>query len=326
MTRTGNCSPARSRTTSCPPRAIFRTSARSHSRKGPRPTIRSVPRARARAASSRSAAFSPTRSRLRSARSESNRANSRCRHRGCGSSFKHALPVANSSRSSRVGLTALASGGSCLDPRRSRATEPQRQDTVDQRRILEPVVLGRRGELLVAGNFGIGVGLDVIGNAVDGEAEIDAGIAVEVERAVDALRRALDRFSELRREVLGRAHGDVVTLLVLEIVLDLFGGDEVRALRHAAEVELPDRKHAQPLIAKQADVKLAALDILLGNGRSADAFVDEADALGELVIAVHDRCLRDAPRGVLVQALDDEQIGRASCRERVYVWMGVATV
>src|SRR5262249_59591609 len=108
-----------------------------------------------------------------------------------------------------------------------------------------------------------------------------------------------------------RADDDVVALLVVEIVLDLFGGDEPRALRHAAELELPDREDTQPLVAEHADVELAALDILLGDGGGADAFVDEAHALGQLFIAVDHRRLRDAPRGVLVQALDDEREGEA---------------
>src|SRR5262249_36640645 len=195
--------------------------------------------------------------------------------------------------------------------RRASAAEAQRQDALNQIGIVEAVVLGRRGELLAAGNLGIGVGFDVIGNAIGGEAAIDARIAVEVERAIDALRCALDRFNELRREVLGRAHRDVVALLVLQIVLDLFSGDKPRALRHAAELELPDWEDAQPIVTQHADIELAALDILLGNGRGADAVVDEAHALGELFIAVHYRRLRNAPRGILVQALDDEREGEA---------------
>ena len=102
-----------------------------------------------------------------------------------------------------------------------------------------------------------------------------------------------------------------MALLVLQIVLDLFSGDEPRALRHGAELELPDREHAKPLIAQHADIELATLNILLGDGRGADAVVDEAHALGELFIAVHYGRLRDAPRGILVQALDDEREGEA---------------
>src|SRR5262249_29912891 len=93
--------------------------------------------------------------------------------------------------------------------------------------------------------------------------------------------------------------------------LDLFGGDEPRALRHAAELELPDREDAKPLVAQHADVELAAFDVLLGNGRSADAVVNEAHALDKLVIAVDDGRLRDAPGGVLVETFDDEREGEA---------------
>src|SRR5262249_56698810 len=83
------------------------------------------------------------------------------------------------------------------------------------------------------------------------------------------------------------------------------------ALRHAAELKLPDREDAKPLIAEHAYVELAALDILLGDGRGADAVVNEAHALDKLVVAVDDGRLRDAPGGVLVEAFDDEREGEA---------------
>ena len=100
-------------------------------------------------------------------------------------------------------------------------------------------------------------------------------------------------------------------LLILQIVLDLFGGDEAGALRHVAELELPDRKNAQPLVAEDADIELAAFDILLGDRRRADAFVDEGDALGKFLIAVDYRGLRDAPGGIFIQAFDDERESEA---------------
>src|SRR5262245_65948687 len=96
-------------------------------------------------------------------------------------------------------------------------------------------------------------------DAVGREPEIDAGVAVEVERAINALGGALDRVDELRRQVLGRADNDVVALLVLEIVLDLFGSDEPRALRHAAEIELPGRAGAEPLSGKDGNGRTGAL-------------------------------------------------------------------
>src|SRR5262249_32305929 len=148
---------------------------------------------------------------------------------------------------------------------------------------------------------------DVIGNAVGREAEIDPGIAVELERAIDALGGLLDRGDQLGREVLGRTDVDTVALLVFEVVLDLLGGDRPRALRQTAEIELPDRENAQAVVAEHADIDFATLDILLGNRGGADPLMDECYALGELLIAVDHRRLRDAVGGVLAQALDDER-------------------
>src|SRR5215831_6003031 len=75
---------------------------------------------------------------------------------------------------------------------RAGAADRQRQDALEQILVFEPVVQSRRGELLGAGDLGIGIGLDVIGRAVGGEPEIDARKAVELERAIDTLGVVLD--------------------------------------------------------------------------------------------------------------------------------------
>ncbi len=171
----------------------------------------------------------------------------------------------------------------------TRAADAERQDALQQVGIVEPVLLRSRGKLLDTGNLRIGIRLDVVGDARGGEAEVDARIAVELERAIDALGSALDRGDQGRIEVLGRSDHDVVALLIVEIVFDLFRGDEVGALvGHAAEFELPDRKNTQPLVAEHADIELAALDELLGDRRGADAFVDEGHALGSLGVQPND--------------------------------------
>ncbi|MGY4433630.1 hypothetical protein ACVWWO_006107 [Bradyrhizobium sp. F1.13.1] len=46
---------------------------------------------------------------------------------------------------------------------------------------------------------------------------------------------------------------------------------------------------------------------LLGDGGGFDPFVDEGDPLGQLLVGVDDRCLRDAERAIHVQALDDQR-------------------
>ena len=65
------------------------------------------------------------------------------------------------------------------------------------------------------------------------------------------------------------------------------------------------------LIAEDADIELAAFDVLLGDGRRADAFVHERDPLLQLLVGVDDRGLRDADRRLLRQRLDDQREGQA---------------
>src|SRR5262245_40515835 len=117
------------------------------------------------------------------------------------------------------------------DAGRARPADAERQDAVEQYRIIDAVVLGGGRELLDLGDLRIGIGFDVVGDALAGKPEIDAGIAVELEGAIDALGRALDPGDELRGEVLGRPDLDAVLLLVLQVVLDLLGGDRAGTLR-----------------------------------------------------------------------------------------------
>src|SRR6266566_2033635 len=195
--------------------------------------------------------------------------------------------------------------------RRSRSADSQCQDPMQQLGISNAVMQGRRGELLGASDLGIGVGLDVVGDAVGRESEIDARVTVELERAVNSLGGSFDAGAQLRREILGRPVQDAAALLILGVVLDPFRGDESCAMCHASELELPDRQDAEPIVPEHADIELPALDVLLGNGRGADPFVDEADTLGKLLVGLHHRRLRDAVGGILVQALDDERQSQA---------------
>ena len=108
-------------------------------------------------------------------------------------------------------------------------------------------------------------------------------------------------------QILRRAAVDPVFLLVLHAPLHAVGGDPLGVLRHVREEQLPHRQRLQRLVAEDADVELAAVDVLLDDRRRADAFVDERDALLQLLVAVDDRRLRDADRGFLRQRLHDQR-------------------
>ena len=59
---------------------------------------------------------------------------------------------------------------------------------MEQIPVFQAVVLGRRGELLALGDFRIGVGLDEIRRAVGGEAEVDARVAIEIDKPAPTQR------------------------------------------------------------------------------------------------------------------------------------------
>ena len=109
------------------------------------------------------------------------------------------------------------------------------------------------------------------------------------------------------RQVPRRPGADAVLLLVLAVPLHLAGRDARHHLGQRAEVELPERKRREPLVAEHADVDLAALDVLLDQRVGAGLLVDELDALAQLLAVVDDRGLRDAERRVLGRRLHEQR-------------------
>src|SRR6516225_4053023 len=169
-------------------------------------------------------------------------------------------------------------------------------------------MLSRCSELLALRDFGIGVRFNEIGSAVGRQAKVDARVSIKPQCSVDAFRYSLNAGVDLRRKVLGRPIHDSDPLLIIGIVFDLLGSYQPCTLAgHGAEFQFPDRQRSQPIVAEHADIELTALDILLGDGGSSDLLVDEGDALCELLVRINDGCLRDTPRSILVQALDNQR-------------------
>src|SRR6185437_8717296 len=183
---------------------------------------------------------------------------------------------------------------------------------MQQVRVVKSVIPSRRGEFLAFRDFGVGIGFDEIWSAVGSEAKVDARISIEPERPVYAFRCSLNAGGYLRREVFGRPVHDSDALLIVEIVLGLFSGDLPRPLTAAktAEFQLPHRQNAQPVVAEHADIKLASLDVLFGDGGGAEPIVNEGDALCELLVGIDDGCLRNTGGSILAQALDDQWQGK----------------
>ena len=63
---------------------------------------------------------------------------------------------------------------------------------MQQVRVGEAVMPGRRRKFLALRDLGIGIRFEEIRNAVGREAKVDAGIAIELQRPVDPFRYSLD--------------------------------------------------------------------------------------------------------------------------------------
>ena len=110
------------------------------------------------------------------------------------------------------------------------AVQRETEQPLDQLGVLQPGGLGRARELLVAGDLGVGIGLEEEQRPVGRQAEVEPRVAVQLEDPVDAPRDADDRLALLGREVLGRLVGDADLGLVL-------GG--LRSARAVAMATLP---------------------------------------------------------------------------------------
>src|SRR6516165_10659081 len=68
----------------------------------------------------------------------------------------------------------------------------ERQNALQQVRVVESIMLSRGSELLALRDFGIGVGFNEIWSAVSRQAKVDARVAIEPQCSVDAFGYSLN--------------------------------------------------------------------------------------------------------------------------------------
>ena len=111
-------------------------------------------------------------------------------------------------------------------------------------------------------------------------------------------------------------------LAIFLVPLGLVGGDLRFVRRHFLEDEFANRKDLEPMIAEDADVKFAALDVFLGDDVVVVFLVDELHALLELLVGLDERRLRNAERRLFLERLDEDgkleplAAARCVCRAR----------
>ena len=73
------------------------------------------------------------------------------------------------------------------------------------------------------------------------------------------------------------------------------------------ENKFPDGEGLQAKIAQDADIELAAFDVLLGDGVGLKRIVDELHALFEFLVIMHDRRLRNSDRAFDTDGFDQQR-------------------
>src|ERR1700728_2578053 len=111
----------------------------------------------------------------------------------------------------------------------------QRHDALEQLGIAHAGGPGRFGEILLAGQVRIGIGLEHEHAAVGAHAKINARAARQMQCAVNAPRQPVELLQYRSRQIVGRARGDVVAALISPIPFDLAGRDGRQRLRQGAE-------------------------------------------------------------------------------------------
>src|SRR5881394_60918 len=186
------------------------------------------------------------------------------------------------------------------------ALERELRDAVQQLAILDAV--GARGhrELAVLLEIAVRVDLDHEDLAGFREPEIDTAVVAHAQRPIGVERDLLEPRAQLRLEI-GHDRFRAVEALARLVELRLAVHDLEAALLHAREIHLERRQRRELLVAEHADVELAALDVLLREGRVAERLVDVEHALHELLRVAHEGAHVDPDRGVHPQRLHEQR-------------------
>ena len=120
-------------------------------------------------------------------------------------------------------------------------------------------------EVFVGGEDGIRIGLDEIDLVVRREAQVEARVAVDGQQVVDAFAGLLDLRDDRGVESFGELVLQTPAFAIFLVPLGLVGGDFRLIGRHLLEDEFANRKDLQAMIAEDADVEFAAVDVFLGD-------------------------------------------------------------
>ena len=163
------------------------------------------------------------------------------------------------------------------------------------------------GEVFVGGEDRIGVGFDEVNFVVFGEAEVEARVAVDGEKVVDAFANVLDVGDHGGIEAFGELVIETPTLAIFFVPFGFVGGQLGFVRRHFAKNQFANGKDFEAMITYKADVKFAPFNVFFGDDVVVPAFVNELDTLFELFVRFDKGGLGDPERGFFLKRFDDNR-------------------
>ena len=191
---------------------------------------------------------------------------------------------------------------------------PKRMSRSISSRVFDAGGLCRTCKVLIGGDLRIGVGFQEISVLGSRDAKIQPRIAAEAKQPIDVARQLLQFCRELFAD-LGRSGHHAGLILIVRVPFAATRCDQGRSLRSVLDEELPWRQHGDALVAHDADVDFAALDVFLRKSRRRRCAMNEVNTLHQFDVVAHDRCARYSDRALLGQRFDEQR--KLQCRSGV---------
>src|SRR5437660_1593129 len=180
-------------------------------------------------------------------------------------------------------------------------------DLADQLGVRAARLTCGEGELRLDDEPGIGVGVNYVELSVGSEAQVDAGVVAKLERAVCAERGLPGARRQLLVEVGSDGGAGHLVRFRLRRPLHLAAGNVRHPLRKPGQIELHQRQRDGRFVAEDADVELAALDVLLDEGGTVELVLDQPGPFQHLLLAMDDGARGDTYRSAARAGLDDHR-------------------
>ena len=138
------------------------------------------------------------------------------------------------------------------------------------------------------------VRFDEINLIVRREPQIDPRVTVDREQTINVFACLLDLRHQRRLEIFGEPAIQAPSFPIFLVPLRLVSRDLRFVRRHFAKHQLADWENSQPRIAHQAHIKLAPVDVFLGDRVGVVFLVNERDSFAKLLLVLDERRARNS--------------------------------